>query len=547
MALAPPDPDVYGHRPTASFAPVENNIDVAVLLDGSGSSDPDGDVLQYRWDFDDDGFWDTAWSFSSTIYHTWGEEYDGNVLLEVFDGRYKDVHRMAVDISGIRPPVAFKFEPVLRDATYELKFTDISPFKSKDIIAWDWDFGGKETSTEKDPVIRLKDEGTYDVKLTLRYRDGTTKTYTKSIEISDPKANFTWSPDIQIEGEAVQFKDLSSSLSSKISTWLWDFGDGSTSKEQNPKHVYYDDGTYKVTLTVTNGDRSKDSITLSVTVQDLSPVAAYSYSPKPQYVGEPVSFIDLSASSPDNIVSWNWNFGDGTTSNDQNPEHIFKETGVYEVRLTVTDEDGSIDAISYRVVINETPSTEKPSTQHSLQIRIEGNGKTDPAPGVAHTYETDSSVQLSAYPAEGWKFSHWSIGVETKTDNPLHWILKEDTKVTAVFVEEQAVTYSVIIEVQGSGTTDPVPGTYELEEGHQLSVKAIPEEGWEFSGWLVNGESAGDTSTLFADITQDHEIVALFLEEIVEQHEEVTKSSDPLSNLINAIKEFFASLFNIFG
>ena len=802
MALAPPDPAVYGSRPVASFDPVDANIGISVILDGSDSSDPDGDTLQYRWDFDDDGFWDTAWSFSPTVSHTWEDEYDGNVLLEVFDGRYKDVHRVAVDISGIRLVTVFEWRPVLRDQTYEIKFADISVFQSKDVVEWDWDFGGKDASTEKEPVLP---KGTYDVRLTLRYRDGTTETFTKSIDNTDPKANFTWSPEIQIEGGAVQFKDLSSSLSGKIRTWLWDFGDGSTSKEQNPKHVYTDDGTYDVSLTVTNEDGSKDTLVQSVTIRDLSPVAAFTYNPKPQYVGEPVSFIDLSASQPDNIVSWSWNFGDGSTSDEQDPEHTYSEDGVYEVRLTVTDEDGSYDVISYRVIIEEAPSKEKPSILYShgdptnteqyilelinraradpfaegkrlgidieagiqskvtpqpplalneillrvarahctdmklygfsntnseglvygdrmknagytgkpsgeniatggsadrlygifmrevslsfdlnhrevllgikypqnevgigyleetgkyasfmtidygyrpewafivgvvysdmdsdgfydpgeglsgvtvmpsmgsyyavtsasggyaipittngklmvtasggelkspiaktveaqvpgdnikldfvvtstpveeyyLQIQVEGNGKTDPASGEVHTYEAGSGILLSAYPADGWEFSHWSIGVESENENPLKLILDEDIKATAVFVESQVVTYTVAIEVEGSGTTDPAPGNYDMEENEQLTVEAKPEEGWVFSEWLLNGGSAGDDNPITQEVTQDMKLIALFLEEPEDQLiDEEKTDSNPLSNLINAIMEFLESLFSIFG
>ena len=192
--------------------------------------------------------------------------------------------------------------------------------------------------------------------------------------------------------------------------------------------------------------------------------------------------------------------------------------------------------------------TSEPVEEYDLQIQVEGGGKTNPVPGEVHSYEAGSSVLLSAYPTDGWKFSHWSIGDETKTDNPLQWILNEDTKVTAVFVESQVVTYTVVIEVDGSGTTDSAPGSYEMEENEQLTVEAKPEEGWIFSEWLLNGVSAGDDNPIAQEVIQDMKLIALFIEEpddlIIDEEKE---DSNPLSNLINAIMEFLGNLLNIFN
>jgi len=217
------------------------------MLDASYSSDPEGTPLKYRWDFNDDNFWDTGWSSSPIVTHTWEGEYDGYVLLEVSDGRLKDVHIASVDIQEF-VAVDFTWRPKLVDTGYQIEFTDVSMIYQGDIAEYIWDLGTKSALSGPNPVTIIKDLGSHDVTLTLRYKNGTTITLTKTIEINDITANYTWNPMPQVEGSTVRFKDASTTLSTPIASWLWDFGDGETSTEQNPKHIYNDDGDYEVGL-----------------------------------------------------------------------------------------------------------------------------------------------------------------------------------------------------------------------------------------------------------------------------------------------------------
>jgi PKD repeat protein len=101
---------------------------------------------------------------------------------------------------------------------------------------------------------------------------------------------------------------------------------------------------------------------------DLGPTSEFDWSPKPQDEGLPVAFSDLSTSSPDTIVSWNWDFDDSSSSLNQNPLHTYLDDGAYNVLLTVTDDDGSSDSNSHMVTINNVAPITNAGPSQSVNI-----------------------------------------------------------------------------------------------------------------------------------------------------------------------------------
>lgn len=150
-----------------------------------------------------------------------------------------------------------------------------------------------------------------------------------------PVANFTVSDMTGTALEPVQFTDTSTGMPY---SWHWDFGDGTTSTEQNPEHTYSEAGTYTVSLTATNGLGTSE--TKSVTITQVAGIL-----PEPSFTADvtsgvspfEVNFTDTSTNSP---ISWEWDFGDGTTSTEQNPTHWYAP-GLYTVSLTVSNSGGS--------------------------------------------------------------------------------------------------------------------------------------------------------------------------------------------------------------
>jgi len=139
-----------------------------------------------------------------------------------------------------------------------------------------------------------------------------------------------------------------------IVSWSWDFGDGSpTSTDRNPQpHTYATNGTYVVSLMVTDNDGNPDTASRNVTV-DGTPTASLSFS----CTDLTCDFMDTSSDSDGTIVSRSWDFGDGNTSTEQNPPpHTYAAADTYTVSLTVTDNDGFSDSTSQQVTVND-PAT----------------------------------------------------------------------------------------------------------------------------------------------------------------------------------------------
>lgn len=198
---------------------------------------------------------------------------------------------------------------------------------------WTWDFGDGSSSGVFHPVHNFEAFGVYYVCLTIS-GDGCYDVYCDTIEVViDCQADFGYNlvPTTPI---LVQFTDLSTGFPN---VWMWTFGDGTSSTEQNPVHAYPDPGSYNVCLTIfSNNSNCTDSICKTVIIPDsVNCEAVYVYDIDPY---NPLELI-FTDQSTGNITDWEWDFGDGTISQEQNPVHLFPEPGEYLVCLNVSNSD----------------------------------------------------------------------------------------------------------------------------------------------------------------------------------------------------------------
>ncbi|HRT16140.1 MAG TPA: PKD domain-containing protein, partial [Methanoregulaceae archaeon] len=247
------------------------------------------------------------------------------------------------------PPIAvFEANPSSGYAPLDVKFTDLSSGTPE---SWSWEFGDGGTSTEQNPLHTYTTVGNYTVNLTVQNNCGTNTTSGTIVALClEPVADFSANRTSGKVPLSVQFTDSSQN---NVTSWSWQFGDGGTSTKQNPVHTYTAPGTYTVNLTVMNncgsGTASKP---MYITAEPCPlPVADFSANRTSGKVPLSVQFTD---SSQNNVTSWSWQFGDGTTSIEQNPVHTYTVAGDYTVTLTVTNECGS-DSASKQEYITAEP------------------------------------------------------------------------------------------------------------------------------------------------------------------------------------------------
>ncbi len=245
----------------------------------------------------------------------------------------------------------FSATPLIAKVNKKITFTDESSTApgEGDVMDWLWSFGDGETSNKQNPTHRYQAPGNYTVSLTVGI-EGTVDTVVKQNYISiegagGPDADFFAADTSPPANTQVQFTDTSDPGSGNIKSRLWTFGDplNSTSDQKNPTFTYTTPGKYTVSLTVTNTGNDSDTETKIdyIDVQPVGPTASFVASPRTVTTGQTVDFTDISDPGTSPILSWQWLFGDGTTSPVQNPSHVYNAAGTYSVYLAVTTLVGS--------------------------------------------------------------------------------------------------------------------------------------------------------------------------------------------------------------
>jgi PKD repeat protein len=315
----------------------------------------DNPVVSWLWDFGDG-----TTSTQQNPSHTYAAGI-WTVTLTVTDQHgCMDTKVKTQYIDSNAPPTAeFSSAPTSCCAPLAVQFTDLSVAGDNPVVSWLWDFGDGTTSTQQNPSHTYA-AGLWTVTLTLTDEHGCTDTEVKTQYIHSnalPTAGFSARATSGCAPLAVQFKDLSVAGDNPLVSWLWDFGDGTTSTQQNPSHMYAA-GLWTVTLTVTDEHGCTDTeVKTQYINSNEPPAAAFSAAPTSCCAPLTVQFTDLSAAGHSPLVSWLWSFGDGTTSTEQNPSHIYA-AGLWTVTLTVTDEHGCTDTeVKTQYIDSNAPPT----------------------------------------------------------------------------------------------------------------------------------------------------------------------------------------------
>jgi PKD repeat protein len=355
-AAPPPTPPPQGPPPPDTNDPPQAEFQVTCqelrCAFTDQSRDEDGSITGRRWDFGDG-----TTSEARNPSHSYTSAGQFTVVLAVTDddGASDTQTHAAQPTEPAAPPPPepntpprAEFAVTCQDLT--CTFTDRSEDGDGSIASRRWDFGDGVSSTERNPSHTYAAAGRFDVVLTVTDDDGAMDSETHSANPAEPPppppANDPPNAEFQVTCQELRctFLDRSTDGDGSIVRWQWDFGDGATSSERNPSHDYASGGRFDVLLVVTDDDGAADTQTHRAEPREPPPPPAN----EPPHAdfdvrcsGLTCTFTDKSKDEDGTVVSWQWNFGDGVTSTEQNPVHTYPTSGRFDATLTVTDDDGA--------------------------------------------------------------------------------------------------------------------------------------------------------------------------------------------------------------
>ena len=398
------------------------------------------------------------------------------------------------------------------------------------IVKYSWNFDDGTTTTEKNPSYEFQNSGSYTIELTVTDNDGAKDVDRITISVNEfipnkPPVASIYADKTRInEGETIKFESGGSDdPDGRIINYEWDFDDGSTSINANPSHEFQNSGSYTVKLTVFDDDEAKGTniITISVIEKPINqpPIAS---------IYAVVRFNGDGSDDPDGtIVKYLWDFKDGSTSSEKNPNHKFQISGSYTVSLTVEDNDGATGTET--LVINVIKPIKEPDP-----INIEGNGDDVTSSfeliegiSIFHmTHDGDSNIIIRLYEStgddyvllvneigeyDGSKIAGIKDSYTADTSPGDHYFEIDADGNWEITIEQPRPTSAPKLPRTYSGIGDDVPSAFMLEDGNvkfELShdgdsnfiVKLYNNDG-EYMELLVNeiGEYDGSTSIKVGD------------------------------------------------
>jgi gliding motility-associated-like protein len=270
------------------------------------------------------------------------------------------------------------------------------------ITKWAWDFGDGSTGTGSPVNHSYNAAGTFNVTATFTDAGGCVGKLTKAsvVTIDPPKVQIN---DLKAGGCVPYTYTPTATVTAVdgVASYLWDFGDGTTSTAQNPTHLYNNTGKYNIKLTIT----TNGGCTVTTTVVDgvkvgTPPSPDFTLTPTDACASQAIAFTDL---TPQPVDEWEWSFGDNSSSTEQSPTHLYLDSGTFIVKLTAFN--NRCPAISTGKTVHIKPPIAKFEHHincNNLNVPFTDLSKTDPAYG---------SISYS------WQFGNPSVGT-SNAQNP---------------------------------------------------------------------------------------------------------------------------------
>ncbi len=399
------------HSPSVSFTNTSSSTDTAAVVNS----------LTYAWDFGD-GSTSNVKSPSAHLY-AWGADFTVTLTVTNPISGLQDVYTRVITVH-IKPQANYSIgSQVYSPNAYaqpSITFTNSSSVAdSHGSLTYSWDFGDGATSTSTSPSHVFKGSGVYSVTLIATNSNGglqdvSVQNVTVAIK---PNAQFSLNSG---SNPTISFTNTSSSTDTAVTTnalnYSWDFGDGSTSLVASPSaHLYASGGDKTIALTVTNPISGlQDVFTTTITIR-IAPQASFTIGnpvASPDDYGQPAytftnttSVNDLAAN-----LTYAWDFGDLSASTVASPTHTYTNSGVYQLKLIVTNQNGGLTNESD----NSVTVVYKPKASFSSSLNYNGDNYSNPVVEFTNTSTISDATNTLVY---AWDFGD---GVTSAAVNPTH-------------------------------------------------------------------------------------------------------------------------------
>ncbi|ANS79788.1 Chitinase [Serinicoccus hydrothermalis] len=514
---------VPNESPNAAFSHEADHLDVT--FDASASTDPDGTIESYAWDFGDGT---TGTNIQATHSYSDGGTYEVTLTVTDDRGGTDEVSNEVVVVANT-PPVA-SFSSEVSDLQISVDATG-SEDEDGSITSFTWDFGDGSAATGPVNSHTYGEPGTYTVELTVVDDDGAVATMSEDVTVTapppnqEPQAAFEASvTDLMVAVDASESDDPDGDVVS----YDWDFGDGGSGSGVQTSYTYAEAGTYEVTLVVTDDDGASASTTQQVTVTappaEVAPQAAFSLSAEDLNLT-----VDGSASidTDGTIESFAWDFGDGATATGATATHTYASAGTYTVTLTVTDDDGLQDSASEEVTVTAAPANTPPVADFSadvsfLSVSLDasassdadgtitsyawdfGDGATADEAVVSHTYDSAGTYEITLTVTD-------DDGAEHSVSDTITVVAPVPENESPVAAFESTAT-GLNVAFDGTGSADPdgtiATWTWSFGDGASASGSA-PAHTYQAGGTytvtltVVDDDGASDTVTRQLTVAAD--------------------------------------------
>jgi PKD repeat protein/Flp pilus assembly pilin Flp len=315
----------------------------------STSTDSDGTIASYAWDFDNNGTSDATGSTASYTYSNSVGNTTAKLTVTDNAGASNSVTKnFSANDSNVAPVANYSYTCSYLVCT----FTNSSTDSDGSIASSTWSFGDTTSSATTSPSKTYSAGGTFTVTLLVTDNGGSTNSTTKTITVAAnvaPVAAYTYACTYLTCNFSNSSTDANGS--GTISNYSWAFGDSTSSSTTSPSKTYAAAGTYNITLTVTDSGGLSNTVTKSITVgPNAAPVANFVFDCS--YLT--CNFTNTSTDSDGSISSSAWSFGDNTSSSNTSPSKTYGAAGTYNVTLTVTDNGGISTSVTKTVVTTVT-------------------------------------------------------------------------------------------------------------------------------------------------------------------------------------------------